>query len=396
MPRFLYLLPSLLPSGETHQALTLARYVRARGAEVHFGVAAEAAESVKRKWKDEGFFVHCCPWRMYHDPFFFGRLGVILAHVRPDVIHCWETPSASGPELASAVQSIWNRPKNGKIIATIRRMNPYHDWDTARPWNMAYADFIVANNPAVRDFYQAQGVGGNWCIIPDGVSPSDFPEWTPEELSEKRFALLDSLKLPPTAKLVGCVGPIRPEKRWKWAVWSIDSIVRIYPDVHLLFIGNDADATHKTLIPPDGDNGGVFPQRGRLETFARQYERREIVHFLSWRDDVPEILPHLTLFWAPQSIFGSSVSLIQAMFAGVPIITTDVPGIHDLLPPGTALFAPPTGETLRIAGCSHKLLEDVSYAENQAFLAKKHALENLTAEKMGEAYWRIYHSENPV
>lgn len=386
MFRILYIIPSLTTSGETHQLLTLAGRMRLRAAEVHVCSLGAVAPAVKRKLAEMGVFLHTSPLRA---GFTLGDRGLqkIVAQAAPDVIHCWETPAFLSRRVTARVRKIAGR--GVKIVSTIRRMDPFQDWRGIQPTGLAEADALVANNPAVRTFYEKLGVTGNWHTVADGVEPEDFPLLPPEERIAQRQELLKTLRLPESAMMVGCVGPIRPEKRWKWAVWSIDSIVRIYPQSHLLLAGNDADILRRTLIAADGNNGRVFPQRGRLETFARQYERSEIVHFLGDRD-VAEIMPHLGLLWVPQSIFGSSVSIIQGMLSGVPIIATETEGIHAILPPGCASFVPAYGETLQIASCSSRLLEDAELAGRQAAAARAFALEHLTAEKMAEKYEEIY------
>ncbi len=389
MFRVLYVIPSLTTSGETHQLMTLVRRLRLRGVEVHVCVLSVMPPAAVRKLTEMGAVVHECVARGRFSPFHDRRLKKIVAPFRPGIIHCWETPAAFPLCMTARMKKI-GAAWGAKIVSTVRRTDPFYDWAGVYPAGLVDADVLAANNTAVRAFYEKIGVAGNWRVVPDGVEPGDFPPQTPETRAAARRELRKTLKLPESAVLVGCVGPIRPEKRWKWAVWSVDSIVRIYPESHLLFLGNDAEIQRRTLVPADGNNGRVFPQRGRLETFARQYERSEIVHFLAERQDVADILPHLDLLWAPQSVFGSSVSLIQAALAGVPIVATETEGIHEILPPGTARFVPPYGETLQIASESSRLLEHSEAATCQTSAARAFALQNLTAEKMADAYLAIY------
>ncbi|MDO4550035.1 MAG: glycosyltransferase [Planctomycetia bacterium] len=389
MLRILYILHSLSPSGEFHQAWTLSKYLKSKNTEIHFCILSGVQKKLAQKFRSENIFLHECTFRSFLDPFFYLRLRKLITTIQPDVIHGWENPSLT---FCQGVNKIKSCARNAKIIITIRRQDPFHDWTISVPYSRLCSgvNVWVTNNSVTRDYYQTQGIHGDWRVVHDGVCMSEFSSLSAEKIQEKRNSLLTELKLPETAKFVGCIGPIRPEKRWKWAVWSVDSIIRIYPEFHLLFLGNDADIRQKTLLASDGDNGTLFPQRGRLETFARQYERRNIIHFLGNRPDIPEILPCLNLLWVPQSIFGSSVSTIQGMLAGTPIIATKTPGIHEILPEETASFASVNKETLQLASLSSRLLENNDLAQKQAQSAQVYAREKLHAKNMVDAYWKIY------
>ena len=72
--------------------------------------------------------------------------------------------------------------------------------------------------------------------------------------------------------------------------------------------------------------GGEGSERGRLEELARARGIAEAVHFLGWRDDIHELHAAFTLFTMSSRSEGTSVSLLEAMSAGLCPVVTDVGG----------------------------------------------------------------------
>lgn len=75
---------------------------------------------------------------------------------------------------------------------------------------------------------------------------------------------------------------------------------------------------------------GDGPLRPDLEETARRLNVHDRVKFLGHRDDLPAILPALDAYVCASHSEGMSNALMEAMTAGLPVITTDV-GDHSLL-----------------------------------------------------------------
>ena len=270
-----------------------------------------------------------------------------IREIQPQVVHFWSEACFTGGIPAAQHAGV-------RVVATLRHVDP---WRRPNLKTLKALSHVFVNQPGLQKHY-----GHDWPILPDGV-----PEYTPR-------ASREALGLPADALLVACVGPLRTWKRWKWAIWSIDSIVRLYPNAHLLFIG-------------DGDSENLlFPPRTKLEIFARQYERSDIVHFLGNRPDVREILPHCALFWSPQSVPGAGLAMLEAMAAGVPVVTTEAVW----LPENLAEHVPVSRETLGIAAASHRLLTNPERTAEITRSARQWIAEYHSAEKMVQAYAEVY------
>lgn len=301
--------------------------------------------------------------RFPRDPFVWGRLLRLCRHWKPDVIHVWDDRNL---EIAVRCAAFCG----AKTVATLRHIDPWR-----KPLRKFFPkmDFLVTHLSVIQQQYESVGCHGNWRVIPDGVE-----DWGLSVRENPLFSVQNPVVHPEKPLWVACVGPAETWKRWKWAIWSIDSIVRLYPNARLWFLG---DRHSENFLDP------LFL---RLQTFARQYEREDIVRFGGMRENLREILPQCSLFWSPQSVPGGGMAILEAMAAGVPVVTTRTEGIHQLIPEGFAEFVPVEGETLAIAAASHRILSHREEMLERAQRAQAWVLEHFSVERLrqnNDALW---------
>lgn len=297
--------------------------------------------------------------RFPKDPFVCGRLLRLCQEWKPDVIHVWNVQTM---EMGIRCAGVCG----AKTIATLRHIDP---WRKPPRKFFPKMDFLVTHLSAIRQHYESAGCHGNWHIIPDGVE-----DWGVSVRENPLFRVENPVDYPEKPLWVACVGPEKVWKRWKWAIWSIDSIVRLYPNARLWFLG---DQHEKNILDP------AFL---RLQTFARQYERAEIVKFEGMAENLREILPQCSLFWSPQSVPGGGMAILEAMAAGVPVVTTRTEGIYELVPEELAEFVPVKGETLAIAAASHRILTHRKAMLERVQRAQAWALEQFSADQLRRRY----------
>lgn len=128
--------------------------------------------------------------------------------------------------------------------------------------------------------------------------------------------LKHDLGLTQTARLVGIVGRLVPIKDVDLFLKALTPLLVEFSNVHLVVIG-------------DGK------ERARLEHLAQQLtEHRERVHFTGWRQPVTRDLRDLDVCVCSSKNEGTSVSIIEAVVAKVPVVSTHVGGMGDLLASG--------------------------------------------------------------
>lgn len=115
------------------------------------------------------------------------------------------------------------------------------------------------------------------------------------------------------------------------------------------------------------------------------------VHFLGVRNDIPDILAAGDAFvLCSIGSEGSSRATLEAMAAGIPVITTTIGMLPDIVKPGnTGLMFPPKG-TGELVECAQNLLNDASLrrrlSERARAFVEEHHSEAAMIERIIEVY----------
>ena len=133
-----------------------------------------------------------------------------------------------------------------------------------------------------------------------------------EDLSRPSF-LREDLCIPQSAFTVGIVGRLVPVKAVDLFLTALCPLLETNPDLHLLVLGDGTE-------------------RKALELLARVLTGHQSrIHFTGWRRPVTQDLPDLDLCICSSKNEGTSVSIIEAVVARVPVMSTRVGGMADLL-----------------------------------------------------------------
>jgi glycosyltransferase involved in cell wall biosynthesis len=130
-----------------------------------------------------------------------------------------------------------------------------------------------------------------------------------------RGQLRAELALPQTAKLIGIIGRMVPVKDHLTFVRAAEIVARRHAEVHFILVG-----------------AGESEPAVRAALASRGLDQR--AHLLGWRRDLARICADLDVVALSSLNEGTPVSLIEAMAAGVPVVSTDVGGVADVLREG--------------------------------------------------------------
>jgi glycosyltransferase involved in cell wall biosynthesis len=96
------------------------------------------------------------------------------------------------------------------------------------------------------------------------------------------------------------------------------------------------------------------------ERQLRQWRDEGIVEWLGHRDDIPAILAQSHIACLPSYREGLPRSLLEAMAAGLPIVSTDVPGCREAVRPGENGLLVPARDSAALAAALRTLIEDAA------------------------------------
>lgn len=110
--------------------------------------------------------------------------------------------------------------------------------------------------------------------------------------------------------VLGAVGHLTPYKGWKDFLAVVARL-------------RDQDLNIEALVVGEGE------QRSELEALTAELRLQNIVRFLGFRDDMPQLLPQMDIFFFPSLREGLSVAIIEAMAAGLPVVSSLTGGIRE-------------------------------------------------------------------
>ena len=166
----------------------------------------------------------------------------------------------------------------------------------------------------------------------------------------------------PPGRLILGVGPLRPHKGFRDAVWALDVLHYLYEDLRLVLVG-------------DG------PDRPRLEQFARtaQVERRVI--FTGRLPDPAPWLHASEVAWVPSRTGGGVGAALEAMAAGRPVIAARLPALAEIVVEGVGRLVPP-GDKTELARQTRFLLNDPDCRRAYGEAGRRRATEYYSVERL--------------
>ncbi|MEX1032567.1 MAG: glycosyltransferase [Cellvibrionaceae bacterium] len=202
--------------------------------------------------------------------------------------------------------------------------------------------------------------------IPNGLDCSPF-------LADSRVSRHDLFpEFLDDAFVFAMVGRLAPVKNHVAVLRAFAGIKSDFPQARLVIVGQG-------------------PSRERLENTVKELGLEGWVRFMGYRKDIPDILKNVNAYLMPSLREGFGLALAEAMVSGLPVITSRLGGMLELVPDQEHGFLVEPGSINSIAEAMVKVLQNhphknSSIGEN----ARRRVLENFTADRMANDYEALY------
>jgi glycosyltransferase involved in cell wall biosynthesis len=171
--------------------------------------------------------------------------------------------------------------------------------------------------------------------------------------------------------IVGTVGRLHEQKGHLYLLQAAALIHQAYPQVRFRIIG-------------DG------PLRESLEARASALGVNGVVEFLGARNDVPAQLRQFDLFVLPSLWEGLPYVLLEAMTAGLPIVTTGVDGVGEMITDGREGIVVPSRNAHALAAAVIDLMENGARRADLGVKGAQAVKERFSLEAMIEQTLDVY------
>ncbi|MCX7600103.1 MAG: glycosyltransferase family 4 protein [Armatimonadetes bacterium] len=291
-------------------------------------------------------------------------LGAALNNIRPQIVHAWGYDASIHASRAVA-EAVGIRLIIAQVDSDRRIARRVRGWMLRRVPSLVTSPSLSACK-ALRAWY---GYAQDICaVLPDPFSPEFFnPPKRDDELANE-LGLDDAYPVVIwPAKLNRRKGQVDLIRAWR-------EVVREFPAGRLLIVGD-----------------GKF--RDKLPRLAQRLGVRDSVAFTGFRPDVLRLLSVSHILACPSRSETLCLSVLEAMAAGVPVVSTRVWGPVDYIEDGVNGLLVPVGAWRELARGIKRLASDRELARRlseaaRAMVRQKYSFETFRA-RLAELYCRV-------
>lgn len=226
------------------------------------------------------------------------------------------------------------------------------------------ASVVVVNSKAVGHRFAWAPPGKVRCIY-NGVDLKRFSPRQPPPL------LRAALGLPERARVVASIGRFVAFKGYAHLLEAAALVRAARADVHWLLVG-------------EGE------LREDLEAQCRRLGLAPQVHFLGWREDVPDLLALCDLLVLPSLGEHFGRVLIEAMAMARPVVATEAGGVPEIVVHGETGVLVPPAEPKALAEAVLSLLEDPGRAARLGAAGRRRTERDFGLRRHAEAVEHLY------
>ncbi len=177
--------------------------------------------------------------------------------------------------------------------------------------------------------------------------------------------------LPEVVPVVGTVGRLSPEKDHATLLTAFKTVREAGSPAHLVIVG-----------------GG--PLAATLTTQVGALALGHCVHLLGFRTDVSELLPLFDIYVLPSRMEGVSLTLLEAMSAGLPVVATRVGGNPEVVVDGDTGVLVEPADSRTLADAIGALLANEPRRLSMGARGRARAFGQFGIDRLVEAHMQLY------
>jgi glycosyltransferase involved in cell wall biosynthesis len=287
-----------------------------------------------------------------------GSLARVVRRVKPQLVHAHNVRMAATSALAARAARPLRRPP---VLATFHGVLPEEYRPSARL--LRFADHVVCVSGEIGTALERAGLPGERVsVIPNAVDPV-------EPLSPARRAALDEELGLDGRPVFSIVARIVPQKAHERFLAAARIVADAHPDARFLVVGEG-------------------PLRARMEALSRELGLDDRVTFTGARPDARDIIARSLALVFSSNWEGLSVAALEAMSAGVPVVSTDVEGMREMLGSGAGVMV--GRDPAALADAMSALLDEPAAAERMGATGRELTRTAYSPAAMTTAYDELY------
>lgn len=341
--------------GSKNYLITLAKELSGRGNDVEIVCFLE--DVVAQDARDHDLAVKVFPMKHIADIQVISKLYTYLKEKQPDVIHTHGVRANFIARLAARKTEI-------PVITTVHS-SIYHDY--AHPLKRLFyhriekltrkytTQFIAVAGSLKKELEQDGIPSEDISLVYNGLAP-DF-----EIEVDHSFSLRKELNIDQEIPILITIGRLEKVKNQAMYLQVLASLKQ-----------------HK--IPFHGVIVGPGPLRAELETLALSLDLEQEVTFLGFREDVYSLLTQSDLFLLTSTMEGLPITLLEAMAARTPVITTDVGGMSEVIRLAQNGYTLPVQDVEQFVATIQEILGEPEMKEKLAEQGYQALLQHFTSD----------------
>ncbi len=295
--------------GGQRQSFLLTRILKERGWPAY--LVCQTGSPLHLKAEKEGLSVLPIKVKSEFSPVSVVRLCFLMKKKGCLLAHYHDAHAAAVGKAASSLVKVPFQVLSRRVDFPLRK-NPLSNWKYKNK-----LDAIIAISHGVKKVLMEGGINPDLIhVIPSGIDFSSYENVTSSDYLRKELSFKDD------DYLVGIVAHLADHKGHRYFIEAAGILKKRAPKIKLIIVGEG-------------------PLKIELTKQVKKIQVDDMVFFLGFREDIPQILASLDLFVLSSYLEGLGSSLLDAMASRLPVVATKVGGIPEVVIAGeTGLLVP--------------------------------------------------------